>query len=238
VTVARPAALLCLVLCLAGCASSEPVSKGGATLWITTDRGSHVLHTTRVRAGMTALQALASVAKVGTRYGGRFVQSIDGVEGSLSRQRDWFYYVNGYEADRSAAEYRLRPGDVEWWDYRSWSGSAGSVPVVIGSYPEPFVHGYDGKTRPVVVEYMSPELESAARILAGSLHASKVLPRDSVPAAGTNVLRLQRGPKQRFYPDPSTPVSKPGDPVTLVVEGSAAQLARNPARFRFRFAVR
>lgn len=234
---ARPAALLCLALCLAGCATSQPVSKGGATLWVTTDRGTRVLRTTRVRAGMTAMQALASVAKVGTRYGGRYVQSIDGIEGSLSKQRDWFYFVNGYEADRSAADYRLHPGDVEWWDYHSWKGSAESIPVVVGSYPDPFVHGYDGKTRPVVVEYESPELEAAARILAGSIHASNVLPRDTVPAAGTNVLRLQRGPRERFYPDPSRPVRRPGDPVTLVVEGSPAQLARNPARYRFRFSV-
>jgi hypothetical protein len=237
VTAARLAALLCLALCLAGCATSQPVSKGGATLWVTTDRGTRVLRTTRVRAGMTAMQALASVAKVGTRYGGRYVESIDGIEGSLSQQRDWFYFVNGYEADRSAADYRLHPGDVEWWDYRSWKGSAESIPVVVGSYPDPFVHGYDGKTRPVVVEYESPELEAAARILAGSIHASNVLPRDKVPAPGTNILRLQRGARERFYPDPSRPVRTPGDPVTLVVEGSPAQLARNPARYRFRFSV-
>ena len=30
---ARLAALLCLALCLAGCATSQPVSKGGATLY-------------------------------------------------------------------------------------------------------------------------------------------------------------------------------------------------------------
>ena len=97
---------------------------------------------------------------------------------------------------------------------------------------------YDGKTRPVVDEYESPELEKAARILAGSIHASNVLPRDKMPAPGTNILRLQRGARERFYPDSATPVHRPGDPVTLVVEGSPAQLARNPARYRFRFSVR
>ena len=43
--------------------------------------------------------------------------------------------------------------------------------------------------------------------------------------------------RERFYPDPATPVHEPGDPVTLVVEGTPAQLARNPARYRFKFAV-
>ena len=35
-----------------------------------------------------------------TRYGGRFLQSIDGIYGSLTGQRDWFFFVNGIEGDR------------------------------------------------------------------------------------------------------------------------------------------
>ena len=69
-----------------------------------------------VPAGLTAMQALDRVADVKTRYGGRFVQAIGGAQGSLSARRDWFYFVNGIEGDRSAAEVRLRAGDVEWWD--------------------------------------------------------------------------------------------------------------------------
>ena len=236
-TAARLAGFLCLALCLAGCASSRPASTEGAAVWVTTDRGERVLLTTRVRSGLTAMQALASVAKVKTRYGGRYVQAINGIEGSLSRQRDWFYFVNGYESDRSAADYRLQPGDVEWWDFRSWKGAAASVPVVIGSYPEPFVHGFAGKTRPVVVQYETPTLEAAARVLAGSIHAARVLPGSSMPAHGVNILRLQPGPRSRFYPDPETSVHRPGDPVTLVLEGKPAELARNPARYRFKYAV-
>ena len=75
-----------------------------------------------------------------------FVQSIDGVSGDRSSQRDWFYFVNGYEADRGAADYTLHPGDVEWWDYRAWKHAI-HVPVVVGAFPEPFLHGYSGKTR-------------------------------------------------------------------------------------------
>jgi hypothetical protein len=237
VTVARLAALLCLALCLAGCASSRPVSTEGATLWITRDRGEQVMLATRVRSGLTAMQALASVAEVKTRYGGRFVQAIQGVEGSLSKGRDWFYFVNGYESDRSAADYRLRPGDVEWWDYRSWKDGGETVPIVVGSYPEPFVHGFAGKTRAVVVQYESPSLRAAAQVLAGSLHASRVLPGSSEPANDVNILRLELGKRQRFYPDPKVPVRRPGDRVVLVLEGTPAQLARNPARFRFKFSV-
>ena len=70
-----------------------------------------------------AYDALARVSS-GGGYGGRFVQAIEGIAGSLSKREDWFYFVNGLEADRGAVEYRLRPGDVEWWDYRHWSDPA------------------------------------------------------------------------------------------------------------------
>ena len=73
----------------------------------------------RVPAGLTAMQALERKAKVETSYGGRFVVAINGL--ASAPHHDWFYFVNGIEADRSAAEVRLRRGDVEWWDYRAWS---------------------------------------------------------------------------------------------------------------------
>jgi hypothetical protein len=61
-------------------------------------------------------------------------------------QQDWFFYVNGIEGDRSAAEVTLHPGDVEWWDYRHWTATTMDVPFVVGSYPEPFLHALPGKT--------------------------------------------------------------------------------------------
>ena len=89
------------------------------------------------------MQALDRMAEIKTRYAGRYVQSIDGTEGSIAARSDWFYFINGYEADRSAAEYRLRDGDVEWWDFRSWRTRM-REPVVVGAFPEPFLHGYGG----------------------------------------------------------------------------------------------
>jgi Domain of unknown function (DUF4430) len=135
----RTSAVLLLALAVAGCGGAR--EHGTATLWVTRDRGAHVLYTGTVPAGLTAMQALERKEKVTTRYGGRFVQSIDGVQGSLTRQHDWFYYVNGLEGDRSAAEVRLHDGDVEWWDFRAWNGRSMSVPVVVGAYPEPFRRG-------------------------------------------------------------------------------------------------
>ena len=53
--------------------------------------------------------------------------------------------MNGLAGDRSATSYRLRDGDVAWWDYRDWSSDAATLEVVAGAFPEPFVHGFDGK---------------------------------------------------------------------------------------------
>jgi hypothetical protein len=127
------------VLALLVAGSGGEREHGTATLWVTRDRGAKVLFTSNVPAGLSAMQALSRVRTVNTRYGGRFVQSINGLGGSLTKQNDWFFFVNGIEGDRSAADVRLRPGDIEWWDYRHWTGATMSVPVVVGAFPEPFL---------------------------------------------------------------------------------------------------
>jgi uncharacterized protein DUF4430 len=131
--------VLVIALVATGCGGER--EHGTATLWVTRDRGAQVLFVSNVPAGLTAMQALSRVRTVHTRYGGRFVQSINGLGGSLAKQNDWFYFVNGVEGDRSAAEVKLHQGDVEWWDYRHWTGATMSVPVVVGAYPQPFLGG-------------------------------------------------------------------------------------------------
>lgn len=148
-----------LILLLAGCGGTG--EHGSAVLWVTRDRGATVLYTGTVPAGLTAMQALDRVQKISTRYGGRYVQSIDGVSGSLTGERDWFYFVNGVEEGVGATEVRLHPGDVEWWDYRSWAHGQMSVPVVVGAWPKP-VFGN------VTVAGAQP----AARELGRALHAN------------------------------------------------------------------
>ena len=212
-------AAVLIVVALAGCGSGQ---RDTASVWVTRDRGAHVLLVRKVPAGLTAMQALQRVAHVDTRYGGRFVQSIDGVSGSSTRQQDWFYFVNGYEADRGAAEYRLRPGDIEWWDYRDWS-HAMSVPIVVGAFPEPFLHGFNGKKLPACV-VGSPG--RAVKILDRLLHAGRA-------PCHANVLVLKRGARERF----SASTRGVGKPVTFVYVGEPMRLARNPHLARFRYSL-
>jgi hypothetical protein len=212
---------------LSGCGAISH-GKGEAKLWITRDRGAHVVLVKKVAAGQTAMEALQDVTDVKTRYGGRFVQSIGGIEGTLSGRRDWFYFVNGYEADRSAADYKLHDGDVEWWDYRSWKGAAMHVPVVVGAFPEPFLHGYDGEKRKATIVFDSASLRDEAEALGRMIRAKKIA-QDEL--ADANVLFLTRADVPL-----SAETKGPGEPVRFVIGPSAARrLIDDPKVVRYRY---
>ena len=215
----RRGLLLLLALAVTGCGGVR--EHGSATLWVTRDRGAHVLYSGTVPAGLTAMQALDRKLDITTRYGGRFVQSIDGVEGSLSGRRDWFYFVDGVEGDRSAAEVKLKDGDVEWWDYRSWRGDAMSVPVVAGAYPHPFLDGTTSVTAVGVDRRI-------ARALATQVHGTVAARKPT-----TNYIVVSRD-----YA-PEHVVIRPFREGALLELGAtvARRLAANPAALRRRYGV-
>ena len=227
------AAALIVLLLLTGC-GHERTGSGNASLWVTRDRGATVLLVKTVPAGLTAMQALDRELDVDTAYGGRFVQSIDGVEGDVSKQRDWFWFLNGIESDVSAADYKLRTGDVEWWDFRSWRDQM-REPVVVGAFPEPFLHGYGGPARPAVVRY-EPGLEQGARAIGRLLRATSVEPVSGPAPEDANVFYTVRG-TERFSASLRDEGSSAGSPVEFTFSGDAAGLARNPKRYRFRYEV-
>jgi Domain of unknown function (DUF4430) len=225
--VTRLAALVAVAVAVAfggGCAGG---GGGEATLWVTRDQGRHVLLVERVPAGLTAMQALQRKADVETRYGGRYVHAIEGIEGSLARRHDWFYFVNGIEGDRSAAEYRLRPGDIEWWDYRDWGRYGQRVAVVVGAFPEPFVHGYGGEVRPTVV--LGPRTPAVRRI-ARLVHARRIVtpPQRDLPQE-LNTLTILRSGTTRFT------ATMNGGSVHAVFRGDPRRLARDPSLYRYRY---
>ena len=224
--VLRAAQLAVAALLLVGCGGEESQT-GSATLWVTRDRGDDVLLVRTVPAGITALQALRGEADVETRYGGRFVQSIEGLSGSSTGRRDWFYFVNGLELDRGATEYRLHRGDILWWDFRSWARTM-RAPVVVGAFPEPFLHGFDGKRRRAVVRAEAPALLPAARALARVVRGRATL---GTPPDGANVLVVKAAPIQF-----SARGSDPGSPVEFRINAEdAIRLAGNPELARFRY---
>jgi hypothetical protein len=217
---------------LPGC-GHERTGSGSASLWVTRDRGATVLVVKTVPAGLTAMQALDREADLKTTYGGRFVQSIEDVDGDVSKQRDWFWFLNGIEADRSAADYRLHAGDVEWWDFRSWRGQM-REPVVVGAFPEPFLHGYAGHVRPVAVRYAAGQ-KAGATAIGRLLHAASVEPLSDTPPGDANVFYTVRG-SDRFTAS-LRDSGDAGSAVRFVFAGDATALAKHPDRFRYRYQV-
>ncbi len=147
-----------LSLLLAGCGLGAGGAPSGVRLTVSENFGTHLLQGGAVKTAgeETAMRVLMRNYTVRTRFGGGFVQSIDGLAGGHEGGRpvDWFYYVNGLEAGKGAAATKVHSGDHIWWDRHDWSQAQG-VPAVVGSYPEPFLNGYDGKRYPVRIECAS-----------------------------------------------------------------------------------
>jgi Domain of unknown function (DUF4430) len=145
-----------LAVALAGCGLGAGPAPSAITLTVTRDFGAQTgrsLSPPRVHGQETVMSLLMRNATVTTRYGGGFVQSVDGASGGSTggQPRDWFYYVNGVQAPQGAAATSVHPGDHIWWDLHNWS-QTDSVPAVVGSFPEPFLNGIDGKRLPVRIE--------------------------------------------------------------------------------------
>jgi Domain of unknown function (DUF4430) len=192
-------ALLLLLALLPGCGLGEGEEREGSVeLRITRDFGHELLDSARaesVSESDTVMRFLRRQNEVETSFGGRFVQAIDGLAGKgASGQEDWFFFVNGVESPRGAAEYELSPGDRIQWDFRDWS-AAMRVSGIVGAFPEPFLNGVRGKRQAVRVECDDPDGEACDTV--------KERLRDlDIPATGaalgtsgtSNVIRVVVGP--------------------------------------------
>jgi hypothetical protein len=141
---------------LAGCGLGAGPTPSAVTLVVTSGFGARVLHAAdplKVQGQETAMSLLQRNYSVAAGDGGGFVDSVDGLSGGQEAGQpvDWFYYVNGVEARRGADATDVHSGDRIWWDRHDWSQTE-TVPAVVGSFPEPFLNGIDGKRLPVRVE--------------------------------------------------------------------------------------
>lgn len=149
------AALLAAALVAAGCGLGPGEEVGSVELTVTREFGAVPVlgRSLEARASDTVMRLLEANAEIETRYGGGYVSAIEGIEEGErgGRPHDWFFYVDGVESPIGAADYRLRGGERIWWDYRDWSAT-NHVAAVVGSWPAPFTHGYEGERRTVSVE--------------------------------------------------------------------------------------
>ncbi|HTB70280.1 MAG TPA: DUF4430 domain-containing protein [Solirubrobacteraceae bacterium] len=189
------ATLLAIGAFALGCGLGPGSAPTAVQLLVTRDFGAsavHVWSAPQVRGEETAMSLLTRNARVDTRYGGGFVQSIDGLSGGQegSAPVDWFYYVNGIEAAKGAASTNVHPGDHIWWDRHDWS-QTDDVPAVVGSFPEPFLNGIEGKRLPVRVECAVVGAE-ACNTVTGRLRAAGVPAAISGLGSGIGALQTLR----------------------------------------------
>jgi hypothetical protein len=208
-------ALLFAALAAAGCGLGPGSGVKDGELTVTRDYGNApVLHRRLgdLTESDTVMRALERNAEITTRYGGGFVQSIEGLEAeeSAAGSLDWFFYVNGVESTIGAADYSLHGGESIWWDYRDWD-AAMRVPAVVGSWPQPFLGGYEGKQRPVAVECLgggSACTEVGERLAGAGVDVS------SRPSSGA--IRVLVGPWSRVRSDPAAAQVERGPQVSGV----------------------
>lgn len=197
---ALPALVAALAAALAGCGVGPGTSPGSVHLLVTRDFGQHALEggdrDVVPRGADTILRLLERNHRVATRYGGGFVQGIDGVAGGQpgGRPHDWFFYVNGSEGAKGSAGVRVNRGDAVWWDFHDW-GAAMDTPAVVGAFPEPFRHGLQGKRLPVILECSAHESQ-ACSIAADRLAAVGVIASQATypSPVSSDSLRILVGP--------------------------------------------
>jgi hypothetical protein len=155
------------------------------TLTVTRDFGTRPVGSVteqRARGSETVMQLLERSFRVRTGSGQGVVRSIDGSSAGANRAR-WFFYVNGIEPTATAARTKVHSGDRIWFDLHDATATA-SIPAVVGSFPEPFVHGRGGKRLPTVLE-CAPDASAACERVAAALRAAGIPAASQTPGTGS-----------------------------------------------------
>jgi hypothetical protein len=183
-------------------------SPGEATLRVTREFGAVPMVEATLEGPTetdTVVRFLDANADLETSYGDNFVDSIDGYAGSTAGgdDEDWFFFVNGYYSDVGSGERQVLPGDRIWWDYRYWQ-AAYRVPAVVGSWPEPFLHGEGGEAPPTVIQCFTARADCEQ--VSGALTDAGVdarLKEPAEPRSEPGSLRLLVGPWEEVRADPA-----------------------------------
>jgi hypothetical protein len=150
---------------IAGCGLGAGSGTSDVTVTVTKNfGGTRVARVTekKVAGSETVMRLLEHHVNVSLKYGGGFVQAIDDQSGTSNR-RDWFYYVNGIQASKGAASTSVNKGDRIWWDLHDWAATD-TIPAVVGSFPEPFLHGSGGRRFPTVLQCASDVSAACKRV--------------------------------------------------------------------------
>jgi hypothetical protein len=152
-----PAAAFAIAIAVGGCGLGGGPGKSNVTLTITRGFGSRPVGLAtedRLAAAETVLTMLQrkfrGIELGSARPIGRAVESIDGLPGDAS-QAGWFFWVNGVRPSNGPGLTSLHSGDRVWWDLHDQSATT-IIRAVVGSFPEPFQRGINGKRLPTTIE--------------------------------------------------------------------------------------
>jgi hypothetical protein len=209
-------AALATTLACAGCGFGPGIGSGAVRLRVTENFGATTLKSTpaKITGAETDMQLLQRHATVATRYGGGYVESIDGHSGT-GQHRDWFYYVNGIQATKGAAATKVDKGDNVWFDLHDWqaSGAAG-VPAVVGSFPEPFQDGIGGRRYPSTISCSGGAdgpLKASCDEITAQFTRLHIPLSPATPGYGANdVLSINVGTWQQLYGEVAAELVKYG----------------------------
>jgi hypothetical protein len=222
------AAVAVLAPAAAGCGLGAGPKASDTQLLVTKDFGHDgIVQTDHPETGGsdTVMRLLERNApKVTTRFGGGFVQSIDGVSGGQRNgsPADWFFYVNGIQGDKGATAVKVHQGDRVWWDYHDWSAT-NDVPAVVGSFPEPFLHGVDGRRLPTRVECADPKSAACSTVADKLVELGLPAARGGVGNSFVqDTLRIVVGPWQEVRGDSTTKLLEKGPATSGVFAKPAA----------------
>jgi hypothetical protein len=228
--VAAVAAAL-VAVATAGCGVGPgDAEKGEATVRVTRDYGTELVAEATVEdptESDNVIRVLDRETELTTRYGGGFVQSINGLAGGVEdgRSLDWFFYVNGVESPVGAADVPVHDGDRVWWDHHDWT-DAMRVPAVVGSWPEPFADGSsEGAPPPARVECATerPTCDAARERLAEEGVEADVVPL-AADAGDPDEPRMLVGPWSELRREAAAQLLQRGP----ALSGVFARFARAP----------
>jgi hypothetical protein len=171
--------LVVAAVVLGGCGLIGGSAPTAVQLLVTSEFGARVLHSAgglRAEGHETVLGLLSRHYQVRVSPDGRHLQSIDGVPGVRTTAggeggAQWFYYVNGVQMSTSPATTNVDPGDHVWWDLHDGSQSEDAA-ALVGSFPEPFLNGVEGKRLPVRIECVSVSGHACRTVIAGMRQAA------------------------------------------------------------------
>lgn len=220
-------ALLLAALATAGCGLGPGADVAAVRLTVTRDFGTKPMlerDVGDVKESATVMRVLESEAKITTRYGGGFVQSIEGLEADRrdGHSYDWFFSVDGVESPIGAADFSLRGGERIWWDYRDWT-AVDRVPAVVGSWPAPLRGGYEGKAHPVTLA-----CEGGGEACALTREALRAADVSIAGGSPPGAIRVLVGPWARLRDDPAAALIDDGP----AESGVFAEFAAVPGGYR------